>query len=185
MLDCSVSQPIPGQCAHFFPSLVITHRIQCISKPLVSWNKCVSAGLVQKCAHLARSPRNGLAKNTVGGESWEMVFFFFQQRWCDLPTPVTRRRNEARTTLLFFFTRGWDVHLRKTAGLSSVVVGDWECWCVSTSLILCNILGMVQCKCLLVNYCLCAFVCVVKYPQHCAESWVTELKVLNDHWELQ
>lgn len=145
MLDCSVSQPIPGQCAHFFPSLVITHRIQCISKPLVSWNKCVSAGLVQKCAHLARSPRNGLAKNTVGGESWEMVFFFFQQRWCDLPTPVTRRRNEARTTLLFFFTRGWDVHLRKTAGFFVSHCGCLRV-CVSTSLILCNIVGVVQCN---------------------------------------
>lgn len=31
----------------------------------------------------------------------------------DSPTPVMRRRNDARTTLLFFLTSGCDTHLQK------------------------------------------------------------------------
>lgn len=55
-------------------------------------------------------------------------------RW-DSPTPVTRRRNEASTTLLFFFTSGWDTHLQKIL-FSSNCFSDAFVWltglCVHT-----------------------------------------------------
>lgn len=72
---------------------------------------------------------------------------------------MMRRRNEARTTLLFFFTSGWETHLRNMP-LSIISV----CLCFSVWR------QAVEDR---------------TYPQQCAESCVTELRVLKDHWELQ